>query len=153
MLTSDPQRSASFPAVLSSDPQRPASFRAVLTADPQRSSLLTFVQRKSELSADLPLSLSLSLSLSICVERRSTKVSKFPTYVFFCALCNAMVLHHFFPHFSHFFYIMPCHGFYVSCLYTYQEMLGPMFFGETPTFDELIAAARTFEERFNASPE
>ncbi len=35
----------------------------------------------------------------------------------------------------------------------YQEMLGPMFFGETPTFDELIAAARTFEERFNASPE
>lgn len=33
----------------------------------------------------------------------------------------------------------------------YQEMLGPMFFGETPTFEELMAAARNFEERFNAS--
>lgn len=32
----------------------------------------------------------------------------------------------------------------------YQEMLGPMFFGKTPTFQELMAAARNFEERFNA---
>lgn len=32
----------------------------------------------------------------------------------------------------------------------YEEMLGPMFFGPTPTFDEMIAAAAGFERTFNA---
>jgi hypothetical protein len=32
-------------------------------------------------------------------------------------------------------------------------MLGPMFFGDTPTFEEMIAAATDFELTFNnASP-
>ena len=31
------------------------------------------------------------------------------------------------------------------------EMLGPMFFGDTPTFDELMAAAAAFETTFNAT--
>jgi hypothetical protein len=33
----------------------------------------------------------------------------------------------------------------------YQEMLGPMFFGDVPGFDEMIAAATEFAARFNAS--
>ena len=33
----------------------------------------------------------------------------------------------------------------------YQAMLGPMFFGDTPTFDEMMAAAAEFEKTFNAS--
>jgi hypothetical protein len=33
----------------------------------------------------------------------------------------------------------------------YQAMLGPMFFGETPTFDEIMAAAAEFEAAFNAT--
>ena len=37
LLSSDPQRSASFRAVLNSDPQRSASFRALLSSDPHRS--------------------------------------------------------------------------------------------------------------------
>ncbi len=32
----------------------------------------------------------------------------------------------------------------------YQAMLGPMFFGTVPTFDEMMAAAREFEKTFNA---
>lgn len=32
----------------------------------------------------------------------------------------------------------------------YQAMLGPMFFGQTPSFDDLMRAAAAFEERFNA---
>lgn len=32
----------------------------------------------------------------------------------------------------------------------HHAMLGPMFFGETPTFDELIAAVAEFEKAFNA---
>jgi len=31
----------------------------------------------------------------------------------------------------------------------YADMLGPMFFGETPTFEEMIAAATDFETTFN----
>ncbi|MFH1499877.1 MAG: nucleotidyl transferase AbiEii/AbiGii toxin family protein [Verrucomicrobiota bacterium] len=31
----------------------------------------------------------------------------------------------------------------------YQEMLGPMFFGDTPTFDEMVNAAAEFETVFN----
>lgn len=31
----------------------------------------------------------------------------------------------------------------------YQEMLGPMFFGDTPAFDEMMAAAAEFEKTFN----
>ena len=31
----------------------------------------------------------------------------------------------------------------------YQQMLGPMFFGITPTFDEMIRVAAKFEENFN----
>ncbi len=31
----------------------------------------------------------------------------------------------------------------------YQAMLGPMFFGAVPTFDEMMAAASNFEETFN----
>lgn len=31
----------------------------------------------------------------------------------------------------------------------YEAMLGPMFFGETPTFEEMIATAAEFGERFN----
>jgi hypothetical protein len=30
-------------------------------------------------------------------------------------------------------------------------MLGPMFFGDTPTFDELMAAADDFETTFNTT--
>ena len=33
----------------------------------------------------------------------------------------------------------------------YREMLGPMFFGETPTFEQLMAAAAKFEKVFNAT--
>lgn len=33
----------------------------------------------------------------------------------------------------------------------YEEMLGPMFFGETPSFEEMMAAAEKFERAFNAS--
>ena len=33
----------------------------------------------------------------------------------------------------------------------YAEMLGPMFFGDTPTFDELMAAADDFETTFNTT--
>ena len=33
----------------------------------------------------------------------------------------------------------------------YAEMLGPMFFGDTPTFNELMAAAAAFESTFNAT--
>ncbi len=33
----------------------------------------------------------------------------------------------------------------------YQAMLGPMFFGATPGFDEIIAAAAAFETTFNAT--
>jgi predicted nucleotidyltransferase component of viral defense system len=33
----------------------------------------------------------------------------------------------------------------------YEEMLGPMFFGETPSFDEMMAAAADFEDAFNAA--
>lgn len=32
----------------------------------------------------------------------------------------------------------------------YQQMLGPMFFGETPTFEQMIAAVSTFEELLNS---
>ena len=33
----------------------------------------------------------------------------------------------------------------------YEEMLGPMFFGETPGFDEMMTAAKDFENAFNAT--
>lgn len=33
----------------------------------------------------------------------------------------------------------------------FQQMLGPMFFGEVPTFDEMIATAAAFAARFNAT--
>ncbi len=33
----------------------------------------------------------------------------------------------------------------------YQEMLGPMFFGDTPSFEDMIAAASEFEKAFNAT--
>lgn len=33
----------------------------------------------------------------------------------------------------------------------YAQMLGPMFFGEVPSFDEMIAAAADFASRFNAT--
>lgn len=33
----------------------------------------------------------------------------------------------------------------------FQDMLGPMFFGDTPGFEEMIAAAAKFEETFNAN--
>jgi hypothetical protein len=33
----------------------------------------------------------------------------------------------------------------------YQKMLGPMFFGETPTFEQMMAAAAEFEKSFNAT--
>ena len=33
----------------------------------------------------------------------------------------------------------------------YQAMLGPMFFGDTPTFDEMVDAAAEFEKTFNAT--
>ena len=33
----------------------------------------------------------------------------------------------------------------------YQAMLGPMFFGDTPTFAQIMAAATTFEFAFNAT--
>jgi hypothetical protein len=33
----------------------------------------------------------------------------------------------------------------------FQQMLGPMFFGEVPTFNEMIASAATFATRFNAT--
>lgn len=33
----------------------------------------------------------------------------------------------------------------------YQEMLGPMFFGETPTFEQMMTAAAEFEKTFNAT--
>jgi len=33
----------------------------------------------------------------------------------------------------------------------YREMLGPMFFGETPTFEQMMAAAAEFEKTFNAT--
>ncbi len=33
----------------------------------------------------------------------------------------------------------------------YQEMVGPMFFGDVPDFDEMIAAASDFAVRFNAT--
>ena len=32
----------------------------------------------------------------------------------------------------------------------YQAMLGPMFFGEVPGFDEILRAADEFERQFNA---
>lgn len=33
----------------------------------------------------------------------------------------------------------------------YQEMLGPMFFGDTPTFEQMMRAAAEFETTFNAT--
>jgi hypothetical protein len=33
----------------------------------------------------------------------------------------------------------------------YQAMLGPMFFGTTPTFDDLMATIGEFESEFNAT--
>ena len=33
----------------------------------------------------------------------------------------------------------------------YQKMLGPMFFGDVPTFDEMISAAEAFARRFNST--
>jgi hypothetical protein len=33
----------------------------------------------------------------------------------------------------------------------YQEMLGPMFFGDTPTFEDMMTAAAEFEKTFNAT--
>jgi predicted nucleotidyltransferase component of viral defense system len=33
----------------------------------------------------------------------------------------------------------------------YQDMLGPMFFGDTPTFEQMMTAASEFEETFNAT--
>lgn len=33
----------------------------------------------------------------------------------------------------------------------YEEMLGPMFFGETPSFEEMMAVAEEFERAFNAT--
>ena len=33
----------------------------------------------------------------------------------------------------------------------YQAMLGPMFFGETPTFEQMMTAAADFEKTFNAT--
>lgn len=33
----------------------------------------------------------------------------------------------------------------------YEQMLGPMFFGDTPTFDQMIAAAAEFEKKFNSA--
>ena len=33
----------------------------------------------------------------------------------------------------------------------YQAMLGPMFFGDTPTFAQIMAAAAEFEKAFNSS--
>lgn len=33
----------------------------------------------------------------------------------------------------------------------YRDMLGPMFFGETPTFEQMMAAAAEFEKTFNAT--
>jgi hypothetical protein len=33
----------------------------------------------------------------------------------------------------------------------YAAMLGPMFFGETPSFEEIITLAADFEKTFNAS--
>jgi hypothetical protein len=30
-------------------------------------------------------------------------------------------------------------------------MLGPMFFGETPTYEQMMAAAAEFEKTFNAT--
>ena len=33
----------------------------------------------------------------------------------------------------------------------YREMLGPMFFGDTPTFEELMEAAAEFQRAFNAT--
>jgi Nucleotidyl transferase AbiEii toxin, Type IV TA system len=33
----------------------------------------------------------------------------------------------------------------------FQAMLGPMFFGDTPTFEEMMTAASDFEKTFNGS--
>lgn len=33
----------------------------------------------------------------------------------------------------------------------YQDMLGPMFFGDTPTFEQMMTAATEFEKTFNAT--
>ena len=33
----------------------------------------------------------------------------------------------------------------------YQDMLGPMFFGDTPTFEQMMSAAAEFEKTFNAT--
>jgi hypothetical protein len=33
----------------------------------------------------------------------------------------------------------------------YRDMLGPMFFGEAPTFEQMMAAATEFEKTFNAT--
>ena len=33
----------------------------------------------------------------------------------------------------------------------YAAMLGPMFFGETPSFDEIITLAEEFEKTFNTA--
>jgi hypothetical protein len=33
----------------------------------------------------------------------------------------------------------------------YQSMLGPMFFGDVPTFDEIMEAVGDFEKTFNAT--
>jgi predicted nucleotidyltransferase component of viral defense system len=33
----------------------------------------------------------------------------------------------------------------------YQDMLGPMFFGDTPTFEQMMTAAAEFEKTFNAT--
>ncbi len=33
----------------------------------------------------------------------------------------------------------------------YQEMLGPMFFGDTPTFEDMMTAAAAFEKAFNGT--
>ncbi|MBW7893723.1 MAG: nucleotidyl transferase AbiEii/AbiGii toxin family protein [Opitutaceae bacterium] len=33
----------------------------------------------------------------------------------------------------------------------YDEMRGPMFYGETPPFDEILAAVQNFQDRFNAT--
>ena len=33
----------------------------------------------------------------------------------------------------------------------YREMIGPMFFDETPAFEQMMAAAAEFEKTFNAT--
>lgn len=48
------------------------------------------------------------------------------------------------------FRLVPPASHLADCRADYEPMLSPMFFGETPSFEEMMAAAQEFEAAFDA---